>query len=129
MDFFRGSSPPNFFSFCLDSQNSNETQTPFNPVLEILAESSQLQVPTRGAQSDTPTDQDSGQLNFATLVTSPGSLGSQPDVNVYADAMVQRLESSQTPEPSVVPEQVSVRPDEAQEPREQKQSTPFSSPK
>ena len=82
MDFFRESSPPNFISFCLDNQNSNETQTPSNPVLEIPAESSRLQVPTRGAQLDTPTEQDSGQLNFATLVTSPGSFDSQPDVNV-----------------------------------------------
>ena len=93
MDFFRGSSPSNFISFCLDNQNSNETQAPSNPVLEIPVESSQLQVPTEGTQLDTPTEQDSGQLNFATLATSPGSIDSQPDVNVYADAMVQRLKS------------------------------------
>ena len=43
--------------------------------------------------------------------------------------MVQRLESSQTPEPGVVPEQVSVRPNETQGQREQKQSTPLSCPK
>ena len=43
--------------------------------------------------------------------------------------MVQRLESSQTPSPSVGSEQVSVGPSGAQEPREQKQSTPLSSPK
>ena len=129
MDFFRGRSPPNFISICLDNQNSNETQAPSNPVLEIPVESSQLQVPTEGTQLDTPTEQDSGQLNFATLATSPGSIDSQPDVNVYADAMVQRLKSSQTPAPSAGPEQVSAGLSEAQEPREQKQSTPLSSPK
>ena len=126
MDFFRGSSRPNFIFFCLDNQNSNETQTPYNQVLEIPAESPHLQVPTSGAQPDTPTGQDSGQLNFVTLVASPGRIDSQTDVIVYAAAMVRQLESSQTSEPNITPAQISVGLDGSQEPREQRESySPF----
>ena len=109
MDFFQGTSPPNFISFCLDNHNVNETQTPSNPALEIPAESSQPQLPTRTTQPDTPTEQDSGRLNFVTLEASPGSIDSQTDVNVYSEAMVRRLESSQTSEKRVAPVRSSFR--------------------
>ena len=127
MDFFQGSSPPNLISFCLDNQNVNESQTPSNPVLEISAESSQPQVPTSSTQPDTPTEQDSGQLNFVTLEASHGSIDSQTDVNVYAEAMVRRLEPSQTSEPRVAPVQASTGLDGTQESRNQRESTPLSS--
>ena len=97
-------------------------------MLKIPAESPQLQVPTSGAQPDTPTEQDSGQLNFVTLIASTGGIDSQTDANVYADATVRRLESSQTSEPSVAHVQTSVVLVGTQEPREQRESTPLSSP-
>ena len=98
MDFFQGISPPNFISFCLDNQNVNETQTSSNPVLEIPTEPLQTQASTGSALPDTPTEPDSGRPNVAAFEPSPGSIDSQTDVNVYAELMVRRLQSSQASE-------------------------------
>ena len=127
MYFFQGSSPPNFICFCLDNQNVNETQTTSKPALEIPVESSQPQVPPSSTQPGTSTDHYSGQPNLVTLEASPGSIDSQTDVNVYAEAMVRRLESLQTSEPRVASVQASAGLDGAQESRNQRESTPLSS--
>ena len=41
MDFFQGSSPPTFISFCLENQNVDEDQTPTNTTENIHAQSEQ----------------------------------------------------------------------------------------
>ena len=128
MDFFQGSSPPNFISFCLDNQNVNETQTSSNPVLEIPTEPLQTQASTGSALPDTPTEPDSGRPNVAAFEASPGSIDSQTDVNVYAELMVRRLESSQASELRAAPVQVSSGLDGTSEPREQREWTPLPSP-
>ena len=128
MDFFQGNSPPNFIFFCLDNQNVNETRTSFNPVLEIPTEPLQNQSSTGSALPDTPTETGSGRPNVAAFEASPGSIDSQTDVNVYAELMVRRLESSQSSELRAAPVQVFKGLDGTSEPREQRESTPRPSP-
>ena len=95
MDFFQGSPPPNFISFCLDNQNDNETQTSSNPVLEIPLEPLQTQVLTGSVLPDTPTEPNSERPKVATFDAFPENIDSQTDVNFNAELMVRRLESSQ----------------------------------
>ena len=128
MDFFQGSLPSNFISFCLVNQNVDETQTPFNLAPEIPVEFSQPRVPLTNIHPDTSVEQSFGQPNLARLVASPGSIDSQTDVNAFAEAMVQRLESLPTPEPSEVSMQTSAGLGETQESRDKVESTPLSSP-
>ena len=120
--------PPNFISFCLVNQNVEETQTPSNLAPEIPIESSQPQVPLTSIHPDTSAEQNSGQPNLARLVASTGNNDSQTDVNALTEAMVQRLESLQTPEPREVSVQTSAGIDETQESRDKIESTPLSSP-
>ena len=88
MDFFQGSSPPNFISFCLGNQNENESQIRTNTAKCISDESVQV-----STLATTP--------NFAqSLIPSPppfppirppmshSSTGSSVDVNAYAEERV-----------------------------------------
>ena len=61
-------------------------------------------------------------------MASPGSIDRQTDVNAFAEAMVQRLESLQTPEPKKVSMQTSAGLGGTQESRDKVESTPLSSP-
>ena len=45
MDFFQGSLPPNFISFCLENQSVDESQIQTNTATSIPAESAQTSVP------------------------------------------------------------------------------------
>ena len=80
MDFFQGSSPPNFISFCLENYPPEDQTLPAGP--------SQTQPPmTRDVIPEV--------LASASAFYSPQSATSEVDVNSYADAMVQHLESKQ----------------------------------
>ena len=80
MDFFQGSSPPNFISFCLENYPPEDQTLPAGP--------SQTQPPiTRDVAPEV--------LASASAFYSPQSATSEVDVNSYAEAMVQHLESKQ----------------------------------
>ena len=80
MDFFQGSSPPNFISFCLENYLPEDQTLPTGP--------SQTQPPiTRDVAPEV--------LASASAFYSPQSATSEVDVNSYAEAMVQHLESKQ----------------------------------
>ena len=80
MDSFQGSSPPNFISFCLENYPPEDETLPADPP--------QLQSPTTGntvPEIHAPTS----------ALYSPQSVTSEADINSYAEAMVQRLETKQ----------------------------------
>ena len=80
MDFFQGSSPPNFISFCLENCPPEGETSSVDPP--------QLLPPTTGnAAQETPV--------AANALFSPQSITSEVDVNSYADAVVQRMETQQ----------------------------------
>ena len=81
MDFFQGSSPPNFISFCLETCPPEDETLPADPP--------QLLPPTSGSTAL--------QAPVATnAFYSPQSVTSEVDVNSYADAMVRSIEAQQT---------------------------------
>ena len=80
MDFFQGSLPPNFISFCLENYPPEDQTWPAGP--------SQTQPSiTRDVVPEV--------LASASAFYSPQSVTSEVDVNSYAEAMVQHLESKQ----------------------------------
>ena len=101
MDFFQGSSPPNYISFCLENQNLDEAQIQLNTVMGSPAESAQTslprsvpnvtQVPVPSPHSFPP---NRASFNQAQLFASnsPFSTDSNVDVTAYATKMVQRME-------------------------------------
>ena len=103
MDFFQGSSPPNFISFFLENQNIDEAQTPTNTVENNLTQSDQ----TLGQLPDSAANLGLGPLppllphiravtfQDQNMTESPLSTDSNVDVTAYATEMVQRMEATQ----------------------------------
>ena len=100
MDFFQGSLPPNFISFCLEQQNVDEPQ-----VQSITTTGNSTALPQRPLPISMPSSTPSpppfppirtflGQAQQLTA-DSPFSNESNVDVTAYADEMVQRMEVSQ----------------------------------
>ena len=95
MDFFRGSIPPNFISFCLANQAGNEPQPqtsttasiPDEPVLASASVSGTIavQVPHPTSPPFPPTRPPK----------SPSSTDSNTDVTAYADEKIRLLEEAQ----------------------------------
>ena len=101
MDFFQGSSPPNFISFCLGNQNVDESQDQTNTRIGNATGSSQSSVPAP-ASNITPTSAPpfrptriSLNLVQQTSANSPLSTDSNVDVTAYANEVVQRMEEAQ----------------------------------
>ena len=100
MDFFRGSSPPNFISFCLEHQNVDEPQVQSNTTTGNPTGSLQRSVPISmpsSVPSPPPFPPIRAVLSQTAPMTadSPFSNESNNDVTTYADEMVQRMETSQ----------------------------------
>ena len=100
MDFFQGSLPPNFISFCLEQQNVDEPQ-----IQSITTTGNSTALPQRPLPISMPSSTPSpppfppirtflGQAQQLTA-DSPFSNESNVDVTEYADEMVQRMEVSQ----------------------------------
>ena len=100
MDFFQGSLPPNFISFCLEQQNVDEPQ-----IQSIATTGNSTALPQRPLPISMPSSTPSPPpfppirtfLSQAQQLTadSPFSNESNVDVTAYADEMVQRMEVSQ----------------------------------
>ena len=96
MDFFQGSSPPNFISLCLENQDVDESPMWIqnNTVMGIPAESAQTSVPSSVpnvaqvpvVSSPPPFPPIRASSNQAQLMASksPFSMDSNVDVTVYA---------------------------------------------
>ena len=104
MDFFQGSLPPNFISFCLDNQNADEHQSQTNTAVLNLAEPSQSSIPVpvlRATPNPVPSPppfppiravlSQTLQMVADSLFTNESNI----DVTAYADEVVQRMEASQ----------------------------------
>ena len=100
MDFFQGSLPPNFISFCLEQQNVDEPQ-----IQSITTTGNSTALPQRPLPISMPSSTPSpppfppirtflGQAQQL-AADSPFSNESNVDVTAYADEMVQRMEVSQ----------------------------------
>ena len=111
MDFFRGSIPPNFISFCLANQAGNEPQPqtsttasiPDEPVLATASVSGTIavQVPHPISPPFPPTRPPK----------SPSSTDSNTDVTAYADEKIRLLEEAQ----QTTQQQIGVRSQDAHE--------------
>ena len=104
MDFFQGSLPPNFISFCLDNQNLDEQQVQTSNTADNSAGAIQRPVPISMSgyvpginPSPPPFPPIRTFLSQMQQLTadSPLSNESNVDVTAYADEMVQRMEISQ----------------------------------
>ena len=104
MDFFQGSLPPNFISFCLENQNVDEPQDQTNTTIGNPTGSSQSSVPVpvsnftpASAISPPPFPPTRISFNLAQQMAanSPFSTDSNVDVTAYANEVVQRMEEAQ----------------------------------
>ena len=104
MDFFQGSLPPNFISFCLGNQNVDEPQDQTNTRIDNTTRSSQSSVPVPVSNitpasviSPPPFPPTRISLNLAQQMApnSPLNTDSNVDVTVYANEVVQRMEEAQ----------------------------------
>ena len=103
MDFFQGSSPPNFISFCLENQIVDENQTPTNTTVNIHTQSEETFDPSSVLTANLAQDPIPTPLPHVRFVTfqdqntteSPLSTERNVDVTAYATEMVQRMEASQ----------------------------------
>ena len=89
MDFFQGSTPPSFIPFRLENVLEEDVQTPD---------------PTSVRTPDNPTNQ-ALNTNESGLQTSPLSVDSETDVNVFAETMVRIMDKVHSPiqeEPSLL---------------------------
>ena len=137
MDFFQGSLPPNFISFCLEQQNVDEPQ-----IQSITTTGNSTALPQRPLPISMPSSTPSpppfppirtflGQAQQLTA-DSPFSNESSVDVTAYADEMVQRMEVSQgltdtnpaSPTEEPTPAQGPVVPDVGHVPIQVRTSTP-----
>ena len=78
MDSFQGSTPLNFISFCLENQTPETENLPDSSVTFQYAANEVTGLDT---------------ANTVDLLTSPWSADSEPDINVYAEAMMHSMES------------------------------------
>ena len=104
MDFFQGSLPPNFISFCLENQNVDEPQDQTNTTIGNPTGSSQSSVPVPVSNFTPasaispppfPPTRDSFNLAQQMAANSPFSTDSNVDVTAYANEVVQRMEEAQ----------------------------------
>ena len=104
MDFFQGSAPPNFISFCLANQSEDELQASANTVPNLSA--TLTQVASHSSSSDPVLPPVPSPPPFPPLVPTisriqagdvalPYSPDSNTDVTSYAGEMVQRMEEAQ----------------------------------
>ena len=89
MDFFQGSSPPNFIPFCLDKQHSRNDATP-DPGSNTNPASSKACSPPHFPPLKASTNQ-----TQARVLNSPHSMDSNVDVTAYATEMAQRMKAAQ----------------------------------
>ena len=90
MDFFQGSSPPNFIPFCLDEQHSQNDSTP-NPETNTNPTSNKVSSPPTFPPLRASTSQ-----TLAKVLNSPHSTDSNVDVTAHATEMAPRMELAQT---------------------------------
>ena len=95
MDFFQGSSPPNFISFCLANQPGDELQTQTNSAADIPDQRTQTIVSV--GTSSTVRRPQLSPPPFPPIrpPRSPSSTDSNVDVTSYADEKLQLLEQAQ----------------------------------
>ena len=92
MDSFRGSIPPNFISFRLENQTTEVVDVPAEPTATTSAASPPTET---GPQIQNPGVSQELSLSRAEDVTSTHSADSDPDVTLYAESMVQRMQQAQ----------------------------------
>ena len=104
MDFFQGSLPPNFISFCLENQNVDELEVQTNITAGNSTGPSQRPVPISmpdAAPNSAPLPPPFPPTRIALsqisqiAANSPFTNDSSVDVTAYADEVVQRMEASQ----------------------------------
>ena len=95
MDFFQGSSPPNFISFCLGNQNVDELQIQTITTTNIPAESAQTSVLV--TTPNTARNPIPSPLPFPPIrpPRSPSSTDSNVDVTAYAEERVRLHQNAQ----------------------------------
>ena len=118
MDFFQGSSPPTFISFCLENQNEDDQQVPANTEEGIPAQLNQVStqivlsesapISALSPPSFHPTRNLFSQVQ--TAVDSPFSTDSNVDVTAYATEMVQRMEAARTASEDITSQAATVFP-------------------
>ena len=110
MDFFQGSSPPNFISFCLENQNIDESQIRNTTSSDNFTEIPQRPIPITMPRSSpdpivssSPTPSTTIVMSTAavtegvqdSVTPSPFSVDSDFDVTAYADEKVLLLARAQ----------------------------------
>ena len=118
MDFFQGSSPPTFISFCLENQNEDDQQIPANTEESIPAQPNQVStqivlsesapISALSPPSFHPTRNLFSQVQAA--VDSLFSTDSNVDVTAYATEMVQRMEAARTASEDIISQTATVSP-------------------
>ena len=113
MDFFQGSSPPNFISFCLENQNIDEsqirnttssdnfTEIPRRPIPITMPRSSPDPIAPSSPTSSTTIVMSTAAVTEGaqdTVTPSPFSVDSDFDVTAYADEKVLLLARAQEQE-------------------------------
>ena len=95
MDFFQGSSPPNFIFFCLANQPGDDPQTQTNSAADIFNQHTQST--TSVGVSNNARELQLSPPPFPPIkpLKSPSSTDSNVDVTSYADEKVQLLEQAQ----------------------------------
>ena len=136
MDFFQGSAPPNFISFCLANQSEDELQASAITVPNLSA--TLTQVASHSSSSDPVLPPVPSPPPFPLLVSSISrvqaedvallySPDSNTDVTSYADEIVQRLEEAQASLVAETSSAVGTTPDAVpvQRARENNSTLPF----
>ena len=115
MDFFQGSSPPNFISFCLANQPGDDPQAQANTSSDIPSERV-LTTTSAGVSNVVRRPQPSPPPFPPTRPPrSPGSPDSNVDVTAYADEKVLFLEQAQEQEEGQVAKGSEIREQEIEE--------------
>ena len=115
MDFFQGSSPPNFISFCLANQPGDDPQAQANNSADIPSERV-LTTTSAGVSNVIRRPQPSPPPFPPTRPPrSPGSPDSNVDVTAYADEKVLFLEQAQEQEEGQVAKGSEIREQEIEE--------------
>ena len=115
MDFFQGSSPPNFISFCLANQPGDDPQAQANTSADIPSERV-LTITSAGVSNVVRRPQPSPPPFPPTRPPrSPGSPDSNVDVTAYADEKVLFLEQAQEQEEGQIAKGSEIREQEIEE--------------
>ena len=122
MDFFQGSSPPNFISFCLGNQSENESQIRTKAATGIsdeLDQTSALATAPNTAQGLITSPPPFPPIRPPRL---PSSTGSSVDVNAYAEERVRLHEEIQQITDQQKRSQIAEDPDPVEEEGEDRQT-------